>query len=61
MMAILGRWVDFTGQAITWDQAINSNHSFVPSKYALDGTPPVVPGADGQYPIAMPGVTPFPG
>jgi predicted dehydrogenase len=57
MMAFLGRYVDFTGQTITWDEAINSPQTFVPSKYAFDGIPPVLPGKDGKYPIATPGVT----
>ena len=30
MLAILGRMVDYTGQAITWDQAINSKQVLAP-------------------------------
>ncbi len=59
MLGILGRMVDYTGQAITWDQAINSELLLAPSEYAWDAAPPVVPDDDGNYPIAMPGVTPF--
>lgn len=59
MLGILGRMVDYTGQAITWDQAINSELLLAPKEYSWDAEPPVVPDEDGQYPIAMPGLTPF--
>ena len=59
MWAILGRMVDFTGQPLTWEEAINSQQTLAPAKYALDAVPPVLPGKDGRYPIAMPGVTKF--
>ncbi len=57
MLAILGRMVDYTGQAITWEEAMNSQERLAPEKYSWDATPPVVPGPDGAYPVAMPGVT----
>lgn len=57
MLAILGRMVDYTGEAITWEQAMNSEQSLVPSAYTWDGTPPTVPDETGRYPIAMPGST----
>jgi predicted dehydrogenase len=56
MLAILGRMVDYTGKAISWDEAINSEEKLAPSAYAWDAAPPTVPGPDGRYPIAMPGV-----
>jgi predicted dehydrogenase len=59
MLAILGRMVDYTGQKLTWDQAINSTQSLVPASYSFDAEPPTLPGPDGKYPIAIPGVTPF--
>jgi hypothetical protein len=57
MLAILGRMVDYTGQVITWDQAMNSKQALVPSAYTWDAEPPTKPGPDGRYPIATPGVT----
>ena len=57
MLAILGRMVDYTGQVITWDDALNSKQTLAPSAYAWDATPPTKPGPDGRYPIATPGVT----
>ncbi|NQT12377.1 MAG: Gfo/Idh/MocA family oxidoreductase, partial [Planctomycetes bacterium] len=57
MLAILGRMVTYTGQAIEWDTAINSQETLSPASYSWDADPPVMPMADGSYPIAVPGVT----
>ena len=59
MWGILGRMVDFTGQALTWDEAINSQQTLAPTEYAFDAEPPTLPDKDGRYPIAEPGVTKF--
>ncbi|MEN6558121.1 MAG: Gfo/Idh/MocA family oxidoreductase [Thermoguttaceae bacterium] len=59
MMGILGRMVDYTGQCLTWDQAINSQQTLAPKIESFDAEPPVLPDKDGRYPIAIPGVTPF--
>jgi myo-inositol 2-dehydrogenase / D-chiro-inositol 1-dehydrogenase len=57
MLAILGRMATYTGQAITWEKAINSSQLLSPATYAMDAEPPILPDQDGRYPIAMPGVT----
>ena len=59
MWAILGRMVNYTGQALTWEQAIHSQQTLAPSDYAFDAQPPVLPDKDGNYPIAVPGLTKF--
>ncbi len=59
MLAVLGRMVDYTGQAITWEDALNSELHLSPKEYGWDAEPPVMPDEEGRYPIAMPGVTPF--
>jgi hypothetical protein len=59
MLAILGRMVNYTVKAITWEQAINSKRDLSPSGYTWDAKPPVLPDSDGKYPEATPGVTPF--
>ena len=59
MLAILGRMVDYTGQCLTWDQAINSKQELSPAKYAFDADPPTLPDKDGKYPVATPGLTKF--
>ncbi|HLA84828.1 MAG TPA: Gfo/Idh/MocA family oxidoreductase [Thermoguttaceae bacterium] len=59
MMAIMGRMCAYTGQRITWEDAINSDESLAPSAYSFDADPPTRPDAEGKYPIAIPGVTKF--
>lgn len=51
MLAIMGRMATYTGQTITWDQAINSKEDLTPAKYEW-GPLPVAP-------VALPGVTQF--
>ena len=59
MMAIAGRMATYTGKAITWDQALASKEDLTPQKYTWDANPPILPDDDGNYPIAIPGVTKF--
>ncbi len=57
MLAILGRMVTHSGQAITWDEAIDSKRKLAPERYDFDAAPPTAPGKDGKYPVDVPGVT----
>jgi predicted dehydrogenase len=59
MTSILGRMATYSGQVIEWDKALNSGISLQPARYAFDAQPPVLPDANGLYPIATPGVTKF--
>jgi predicted dehydrogenase len=59
MLAILGQMTCYTGQEITWEQAMKSELSFALPRYGWDVEPPVKPGPNGQYPTAMPGITAF--
>lgn len=59
MLAILGQMVCYTGQMLTWEQAMSSQLSFALPRYGFDVEPPVKPGPDGIYPTTMPGVTKF--
>ena len=59
MLAIIGRMVTYTGQAIGWEDAMNSNEVLAPASYAWDADPPTLPDENGRYPVAMPGVTKF--
>jgi len=53
LMAILGRMVCYTGQIITWDQALNSTENLTPPDgYRWDRAPAIPP-------VARPGVTRF--
>ena len=52
MLAIMGRMAAYTGQEITWEQAMASKEDLSPSGYAWDATPP-------KAIIARPGETKF--
>ena len=59
MTSILGRMATYSGQNVEWDKAINSNINIMPTEYAFNATPPVLPNADGFYPVPEPGQTKF--
>lgn len=58
--AILGRMAVESGKLITWEDGLASDIQLAPELEqisSLDHAAPVNPGADGKYPIAMPGQT----
>jgi myo-inositol 2-dehydrogenase / D-chiro-inositol 1-dehydrogenase len=55
MTSILGRMASYSGEVVTWEQALNSETSLVPEAYNWDAAPPTLPDANGRYPIPMPG------
>lgn len=57
LMGVMGRMATYTGQEITWEQALNSQEMLVPDVIDWDIEPPVKPDADGWYPVAIPGTT----
>ncbi len=59
MTGILGRMAAESGKVVTWDQALASNLELAPGldKYTSKSDAPVIPDKDGQYPVAIPGVT----
>ena len=59
LLAIMGQLAAYTGQQITWDRLMKSKLSYALPRYGWDVEPPVKPGANGQYPTAMPGLTQF--
>jgi hypothetical protein len=59
MLAIMATWATYTGNIITWDQAMKSKHVSIPERYSLDAEPPTRPDANGNYPMPVPGVTKF--
>ena len=54
--AVLGRIATYSGQEVTWDDAVAKGPDEMPKKYAFDADPPVMPDKDGNYPMAVPGV-----
>jgi predicted dehydrogenase len=59
MTGILGRMAAESGKMITWDEAMASNLELAPGldQFTMVSNPPVLPDAQGHYPIAMPGIT----
>ena len=55
MTGIMGRMATYTGQQIEWDEAFNSKTQLVPPDCDWNTPPPVLPDAEGWYPVAMPG------
>ena len=55
MLAILGRMVSYTGQKVTWDEAMKSEEVLGPERLSWDTEPPVKPGPDGTYAPPIPG------
>jgi predicted dehydrogenase len=54
----MGRMAAHTGQEITYEQMLNCPHEMAPgvADFATNGPAPVMPDADGKYPVPMPGV-----
>ena len=50
LMAIMARMAAYTGQVVTWDQAMNSREELRPDGYTFESRPPAAE-------VAMPGVT----
>lgn len=57
LTAIMGRMATYSGQMISWDQAINSDAQLMPDDVGWEMEPPVLPDEDGFYPVPVPGVT----
>jgi predicted dehydrogenase len=57
MTGILGQIASYTGQKVSWDQAIEAGNVFGPAECDFSTEPPIKPGANGLYPVAIPGVT----
>lgn len=58
MTGILGRMSNYSGQDVTWDDAMASNQTLVPTDlvdYTSDA--PLQPDDEGRYPVAIPGST----
>ncbi|MBM3860748.1 MAG: Gfo/Idh/MocA family oxidoreductase [Verrucomicrobia bacterium] len=59
LMTVMGQISCYTGKEITWEQ-INASDFYFPPKpedCRMDMEPPVKKGADGSYPVYIPGVT----
>lgn len=59
MTSIFGRMATYSGKMLNWDECLNSGLVISPvdDVKSFDDTPPVLPDADGNYEIPMPGKT----
>jgi predicted dehydrogenase len=57
VVSSMGRMAAHTGQVVTYDQMLNCDHEFAPGIDNLteNGPAPVMPDADGRYPVPEPG------
>jgi len=58
LVTSMGRMAAHTGQVITFDEILNSEHEFAPEvdKLVIDGPAPLKADANGRYPVPMPGI-----
>jgi len=58
LVTSLGRMAAHTGQEITYDQILNSDHEMAPGldKLTMDSPAPLRPNSEGRYPIPEPGI-----
>ena len=56
--AVFGRMATYSGKVVKWDEAVAKGPEEVPYgvELSFQTKPPVVPDADGNYPVAQPGV-----
>ncbi|MEW4487575.1 Gfo/Idh/MocA family oxidoreductase [Thalassoglobus sp. JC818] len=54
----MGRMAAHTGQIVTFDDMLNCEHEFAPNidSLTVDGPAPLVAGANGKYPVPLPGI-----
>jgi predicted dehydrogenase len=57
MTAIMGRMATYSGQVLEWDKLLHSGINLGPKEFSWTANPPVLPDANGYYPIATPGKT----
>ncbi len=58
LVTSMGRMAAHTGRIVTFDDMLNSKHEFAPTvdKLTMDGPAPVMPNANGEYPVPKPGI-----
>lgn len=61
LVALMGRFAVESGKLLTWDETLASKREEAPGleNLTMESPAPVMPDAQGHYPIPMPGITPF--
>jgi predicted dehydrogenase len=59
LVTSMGRMAAHSGQEISYEDILNSDHEFAPDvdKLAMNSPAPLQAGPDGKYPVPMPGMT----
>lgn len=59
LVTSMGRMAAHTGQEVSYDDILNSDHEFAPDvdKFTMNSPAPLQRGTDGKYPVPEPGVT----
>ena len=57
LVTSMGRWAAHTGQEITYEDLLADKYEYAPNvaTMTMDGPAPVMPDADGKYPVPEPG------
>ena len=58
LVSSMGRMAAHTGRCVTFDEMLNSEHEYAPNleKLAIGGPAPLMPDANGKYPVPQPGI-----
>lgn len=58
LVTSMGRMAAHTGQVVTWDDILNSDHEFAPTvdQLTMTSPAPLQANPNGKYPIPMPGI-----
>ncbi len=60
MTAVLGRMATYSGKIVKWDEAVQKGPEEMiykdPDKLTFKSQPPIMPDAEGNYPVALPGI-----
>ena len=59
LSAIMGRMATYSGDVISWEEALNSDLQLVSDDLSWDSAAPTLPDAEGRYKIPVPGVTKY--
>ena len=59
LVTSMGRMAAHTGQVITYDQILKTDHEFAPGvdKLTMESPAPLLADAEGKYPVPNPGIT----
>ncbi|MDA7632688.1 Gfo/Idh/MocA family oxidoreductase [bacterium] len=59
LVTSMGRMAAHTGQVVTYDDILNTDHEMAPTVADLtfDSDAPIMAGPDGKYPIPLPGIS----